>query len=816
MKYDVTKGGYILLGRCGENLARTVEIDVSEYLVEYPGAVVTLLHRRHGESGIYPVAAELRDGCLVWQPTSADTAIVGDGEAEVRVTVNGVLAKSKILSTVVDKSLTGQETDVPEASKGWVDAVISAVSNVQNMKAEAESVAYGEPATAEYDGTTGTMHFGIPEGRPGRDGTDGKDGAAGAKGDPGSDANVTAQNITSALGYTPADKVVVDQLSDENEELKEEKAEQKDFDLLVESVAIEHPGSNNLYNVETSTIGLLNVQGSINTGETNYYTSDYIRVQGGNTLYFAQVGIPVMVACVAFYSDKDTNITGGVTWVKTADVPENAKYCRVCVSSGVNNNFAVNIGEIKPYDDYKDKSYEYKNQKDFDNIKSAISGIQKGWLCASLNNQIKNGNFENTSGWTPSGGTISVSENTLTVTGNGTRDTISATSITQVDIGRKHFAFAYVRTRNDSCQKIEMNGIGGYVSIPVIKPQMDKWYPIGFVDYGHASSMQNCFSIRAYYNSSDEANGQAVEIKETMLIDITDDFGLGDNVRLHKMMAIVMENGWWNGEKHVKIEKLSVRQINNAENCYLLTAQTSYQAIKRPLVTFVNDDGWQDDFTKLSYISEKYNVPFVSAIFNGSTMNQWAMWYLQEHLGWEFAAHPRNTALAELQTEAEIKQAMLETNEYMTQYGLICHNLVYPYGSHDERVRRIAKKYYHCACTTDPNGRNEKVVASYALHRHPIGYGASDNSLERLKSKVDEAVENNAWLIFMLHPHMVEHTEELNQTIDDLIAYIKSICVDIVTLNDGYCVFGNALECGDYIGGDTGIAIGYDGARANI
>lgn len=236
MKYYVTKGGYILLGRCGENLARTVEIDVSEYLVEYPGAVVTLLHRRHGESGIYPVAAELRDGCLVWQPTSADTAIVGDGEAEVRVTVDGVLAKSKILSTVVDKSLTGQETDAPEPGMDWVDKITTAIGSVQNMKAEAESVAYGEPATAEYDGKTGTMHFGIPEGRPGRDGTDGKDGAAGAKGvkgdpgekgetgspgpqgeqgpkgdpgvqgpkgDPGSDANVTAANIETALGYVP-------------------------------------------------------------------------------------------------------------------------------------------------------------------------------------------------------------------------------------------------------------------------------------------------------------------------------------------------------------------------------------------------------------------------------------------------------------------------------------------------------------------------------------------------------------------------------------------------------------------------------------
>lgn len=212
MKYDVTKGGYILLGRCGENLARTVEIDVSEYLKEYPGAVVTLLHRRHGESGIYPVAAELRDGCLVWQPTSADTAIVGDGEAEVRVTVDGVLAKSKILSTVVDKSLTGQETDAPEPGMDWVDKITTAIGSVQNMKAEAKSVAYGEPASAEYDGKTGTMHFGIPEGRPGRDGTDGKDGADGAKGDPGgqgpkgdpgSDANVTAANIETALGYAP-------------------------------------------------------------------------------------------------------------------------------------------------------------------------------------------------------------------------------------------------------------------------------------------------------------------------------------------------------------------------------------------------------------------------------------------------------------------------------------------------------------------------------------------------------------------------------------------------------------------------------------
>ena len=296
MKYDVTKGGYILLGRCGENLARTVEIDVSEYLAEYPGAVVTLLHRRHGESGIYPVAAELRDGCLVWQPTSADTAIAGSGEAEVRVTVNGVLAKSKILSTMVDKSLTGHETEAPEPGMDWVDKITTAIGNVQNMKAEAESVAYGEPATAEYDGKTGTMHFGIPEGRPGRD------------------ASVTAENIKSALGYTPADKVVVDQLTQEIAELKGEKKEPATY---VPDLA-----------------GYLKNDGTFANYSTCFHT-DYIPLEGYVRISAKAYLVTTGYALAFFDSNKtllkNLSIAGlggtGKPNIIDMDVPSEAAYC---------------------------------------------------------------------------------------------------------------------------------------------------------------------------------------------------------------------------------------------------------------------------------------------------------------------------------------------------------------------------------------------------------------------------------------------------------------------------------------------------------
>lgn len=203
MIYNVERSGYILLGRCGESHARTVEIDVSSYLEEWPDGAVTLLHRRHGEETIYPVASELQGGHLIWAPSSADTAYVGDGEAEVRVTVGGTVVKSKILPTVVEKSLTGQEADTPEASKDWVDKVLEKVGDMTEVKAEAESIEYGQPAKAEYDKETGTLKLSIPEGKPG------EQGPQGPQGEPGKDAEVTSENIQSALGYAPVKDIQI-------------------------------------------------------------------------------------------------------------------------------------------------------------------------------------------------------------------------------------------------------------------------------------------------------------------------------------------------------------------------------------------------------------------------------------------------------------------------------------------------------------------------------------------------------------------------------------------------------------------------------
>ena len=83
--------------------------------------------------------------------------------------------------------------------------------------------------TVTNSGTTSaaTFDFGIPKGEKGDKGDKGDTGAQGPAGQNGSDANVTEENITSALGYTPAnpanyytkDELATEQLDDLIDEL---------------------------------------------------------------------------------------------------------------------------------------------------------------------------------------------------------------------------------------------------------------------------------------------------------------------------------------------------------------------------------------------------------------------------------------------------------------------------------------------------------------------------------------------------------------------------------------------------------------------
>ncbi len=92
------------LGIRGENAARDIEIDMSEWAEEHPEADVEIWHRRSGdtEAALTGATYDADTQVLTWTPDSTDTYAAGRGIAEVVMTDTGLVKKKQFLTTVHD------------------------------------------------------------------------------------------------------------------------------------------------------------------------------------------------------------------------------------------------------------------------------------------------------------------------------------------------------------------------------------------------------------------------------------------------------------------------------------------------------------------------------------------------------------------------------------------------------------------------------------------------------------------------------------------------------------------------------------------
>ena len=105
--------------------------------------------------------------------------------------------------------------------------------------------------------------------------------------------------------------------------------------------------------------------------------------------------------------------------------------------------------------------------------------------------------------------------------------------------------------------------------------------------------------------------------------------------------------------------------------------------------------------------------------------------------------------------------------------------------------------FYDYGITTGSTINTHPITTNMGIDRAGIGcYAVTGrfDTLDNIKARVDECYDQNGWLIFMTHVDDVEHTDEDNQMLRDLIDYIKTKGIDIVTMSEGFEVFGNAIE----------------------
>ena len=151
----------IKLGRVGENGHTRVVFDISKYLDEYPGCEFIVLNSSPGDDVAYPVfGIEKEDSNLYWIVTSSDLINSGIGRCELICTLDSVVVKSEIFTTVIYDALD-DGGEAPEPFKSWQEEFVKLESELSDITADVEVLESGEDPTVEY--SEGNFTFGLPK-----------------------------------------------------------------------------------------------------------------------------------------------------------------------------------------------------------------------------------------------------------------------------------------------------------------------------------------------------------------------------------------------------------------------------------------------------------------------------------------------------------------------------------------------------------------------------------------------------------------------------------------------------------------------------
>lgn len=169
------------------------------------------------------------------------------------------------------------------------------------------------------------------------------------------------------------------------------------------------------------------------------------------------------------------------------------------------------------------------------------------------------------------------------------------------------------------------------------------------------------------------------------------------------------------------------------------------------VITFVFDDGYQHIFDEVVPLLDRYQLPGVFAI-PLNTPN-WQQWLALSARGHEIAAH---SVTHENLTQLSDQQLADELNQPAQALGAT--TLVYPGGAYDDRVMKVAAKYYTAARTVQRGFETVPPRERYQLKT--FNWTRRNFSLWKANALAMWASLTNTWLIETYHIVSDQPTDE--------------------------------------------------------
>ena len=109
----------INIGKVAENEYTRVQFNAADILAEYPAATAALSVINPAGTA-YPAAVTREGDLIIWDVTDADLTEAGQGELQLTLTENGVVIKSYIARTRIERSIVASGS-TPDPVQNWLD-----------------------------------------------------------------------------------------------------------------------------------------------------------------------------------------------------------------------------------------------------------------------------------------------------------------------------------------------------------------------------------------------------------------------------------------------------------------------------------------------------------------------------------------------------------------------------------------------------------------------------------------------------------------------------------------------------------------------
>ncbi|MDF2596462.1 MAG: hypothetical protein K0R69_2803 [Clostridia bacterium] len=170
-------------------------------------------------------------------------------------------------------------------------------------------------------------------------------------------------------------------------------------------------------------------------------------------------------------------------------------------------------------------------EQDFHSIVEGQSNVKIEGSTAV--NSIKNGDFNNgTTYWGTISATLSVTNNVLSIIGNGTGALVAVTyDARTLANGYKEYHRAEARVTNAVSSRLRMRLYSGTLDADVLNPIQNQWYDLSTIVTGTAGTAAGAYyktEFNSNYADAAAANGKGMEVKDVIAINLTALFGAGN------------------------------------------------------------------------------------------------------------------------------------------------------------------------------------------------------------------------------------------------------------------------------------------------